>query len=254
LRDKLILFAKGIPVGISNVVPGISGGTIALILQIYDPLIDSIKALKWKYLLPLAGGIAAGVLSTVGLFNCLMDVYPNFIEAVLFGLIIASAVCTRKEIKVFNIWGFLSITAGITLAYFIVSMSGSNITEVRDMNLYTVAASGFVSAMSMLLPGISGATILVLMGMYRGILDAVAVINIPVIVVFLMSAIAGIFSLSWILSYILDNYRDTLMGFLTGLILGSAYAVLPAEFGLIEILAVMMGIIIVIILSKMGSV
>lgn len=253
LTGKWLLFLKGIPIGISNVLPGISGGTLALVLNIYEELLDSIRSLRWQFILPLAAGIATGILLTAKLFTYLLEHYPEFITAVLFGLILSSAIYTRKEITRINVYSVLSIILGITAAIGVILLNHEQTIGIQEMGWWGVAIAGFLASISMLLPGISGATVLILMGMYEYILDALTTFQMNIISIFALFAALGIICLSWALSYVLKNYRNTLMGLLTGLILGSSAAVLPSSAGLSEFIGVLLGGIIVIGLGKLGK-
>lgn len=250
---KWLLFIKGIPIGISNVLPGISGGTLALVLNIYEDLLDSIRCLRWQFILPLAAGIGTGILLTARLFTYLLDQYPEFMTSVLFGLILSSALYTRKEITRTNIYSVMSMVLGMITAVAVILLNQHNTIGVQQMGWWGIAVSGFLASISMLLPGISGATVLVLMGMYEYILTALTTFQVYVLSIFILFAVLGIISLSWVLSYVLKNYRNTLMGLLTGLILGSSAAVIPSSPGFYEIVGFLLGGIAVIGLGKLGK-
>ncbi len=248
----LTLFLKGIPIGISNVLPGISGGTIAVVLHIYDQLINAIKNINLKVLIPLGFGALLGLISTASLVNYLLGAFPGFMGALIFGLIIASVKVTLADIKKFNFLVVFFIIISCLLAYFL-SRQAINYTLVNPMvSTGKIIFSGVVASVSMLLPGISGATVLVMLGMYEYIIDALLAINIKVILIFGISAIAGIIALSWILSTLLKKYRSELMAVLTGLIIGAALAVIPSSFTLVNIVGILLGISLIILLSRVS--
>ncbi|MFW6270733.1 MAG: undecaprenyl phosphate translocase family protein, partial [Bacillota bacterium] len=163
------LFLKSIPLGISNTLPGISGGTMALILKIFDRLVEGIKNINLKILIPVFLGAASGVLISSKFVTVFLELYPDIVLAFLFGLILASSKITAAEIDEIDIKKIILIFLGIFLAVIIsteVSFQSGN-----KINLYLFFIGGFLGSMAMILPGISGGTILVLMGIYRPVLD-----------------------------------------------------------------------------------
>lgn len=248
-KNLIILFAKGIPIGISNVLPGISGGTIAVVLRIYDILINAIKDFNLKIILPIGIGAIFGLISTASFVNYLLEAYPSFMTALIFGLILASVKATIVDIKKLTWINLLCLMLGFIIAFTLGSQSLSTITSDTIVNASKLIFSGVFASISMLLPGISGATILVMLGMYEYLLQALLTINIEVILIFLSSAIVGVLAFAWILSYLLKNYRSELMSSITGLILGSAFIVMPKSLDIIDFFGIILGIIIILFLS-----
>ncbi len=249
-KDIWLLFLKGIPIGISNVLPGISGGTIAVILRIYDILIEAIKELNFKIILPIGFGAFLGLLSTASLINYLLDTYASFMAAFIFGLIIASVKVTIMEVKKINLLIIIYLIVGFLIA-FNLGQPPFDINQTSEVvSTSKLVFSGVFASISMLLPGISGATILVLLGIYEFVIEALLAFNIPIILIFASSAIVGILGLAWVLSYFLKHYRSELMSGLSGLIIGSALVVVPKTLSLVDLGGVFTGIIIVLLLSR----
>lgn len=229
--------------GAADVVPGVSGGTIAFITGIYEELIDSIKsvdltALKllftgnlkgfWKkingsFLLPLLGGIGLSLYSLAYLMTWLLTYYPIYTWSFFFGLIIASSILVAKEIRKWNLSTVIALLAGIVIAYTITVLSPAQTPEAW----WFILLSGAIAICAMILPGISGAFILLLLGKYKFILEAVSQLNIPVIVLFAIGAVAGIISFSHFLSWLLKNHHTLTIAVLTGFMLGSLNKVWP---------------------------
>ena len=181
-KNYLLLVLKGCAMGAADVVPGVSGGTIAFITGIYEELIDSIKsidlqALKlllslkfadfWKkingsFLLGVAGGIAISIFSLAKLMTWLLEHHPIYIWSFFFGLIVASSVLVAKEIKHWHIGTVISLIAGGCIAYVITVMSPAETPNTW----WFIILSGAIAICAMILPGISGAFILLLMGKY----------------------------------------------------------------------------------------
>ena len=242
-RNYLLLILRGCAMGAADVVPGVSGGTIAFITGIYEELIDSIKsidlhALKllftlkmgdfWKkingsFLLSVVLGIAISIFSLAKLMTWLLENHPIYIWSFFFGLIIASSVLVAKEIKQWNVFTVIALIAGACAAYTITVM-----TPAETPNTWWfIILSGAIAICAMILPGISGAFILLLMGKYSYILGAVSNLNIGVLLLFIVGAIAGIISFSHVLSWLLKNYHTLTVSLLTGFMIGSLNKVWP---------------------------
>ncbi|HMA59067.1 MAG TPA: DUF368 domain-containing protein [Halanaerobiales bacterium] len=238
------LFIKGMPIGMSNTLPGISGGTIALVLKIYDELVHSIKKIKIKFLIPVILGAVAGVFIGSSIIITLFNNYPIFVTAFLLGLILASSKVTFQEIDTFNILKVMFGIAGFIIA-FMYSAEASNTVNINNISLIKYFAGGALGSVAMILPGISGGTILVMMGLYHSVLAAISGLNLVIITVFGLGILSGLLIFSWLLSYLLDNYRSSLMALLTGLILGSTRSVIPAQFNIIAVLGLILGILVI---------
>lgn len=242
-RNYLLLILRGCAMGAADVVPGVSGGTIAFITGIYEELIDSIKGIDlqavklllklkfadfWKkvngsFLLSVVLGIAISIFSLAKLMTWLLEHHPIYIWSFFFGLIIASSVLVAKEIKQWNIFTIISLIAGVCAAYTITVM-----TPAETPNTWWfIILSGAIAICAMILPGISGAFILLLLGKYSYILGAVSSLNIGVILLFIVGAIAGIISFSHLLSWLLKNYHTLTVSLLTGFMVGSLNKVWP---------------------------
>ena len=243
------LFIKGMPIGMSNTLPGISGGTIALVLKIYDELVHSIKKIKIKFLIPVILGAVAGVFIGSSIIITLFNNYPIFVTAFLLGLILASSKVTFQEVDTYDILKIIFGLAGFAIA-FMYSAEASNSVNINNISLIKYFAGGALGSVAMILPGISGGTILVMMGLYQSVLAAISGLNLVIIIVFVLGILTGLLIFSWLLSYLLDNYRSSLMAFLTGLILGSTRSVIPAQFNIIAVLGLVLGIMVIYYLLK----
>ncbi len=242
-RNYPLLILRGCAMGAADVVPGVSGGTIAFITGIYEELIDSIKAvdlqavkllLKFKlaefwekingnFLISVIAGIGISIFSLAKLMTWLLENHPIYIWSFFFGLIIASSVLVAKEIKKWNIFTVISLILGAIIAYGITVMTPS---ETPD-SWWFIILSGAIAICAMILPGISGAFILLLMGKYTYILGAVSAFNIGVLLLFAVGAVAGITSFSHLLSWLLKHHHTATVSLLTGFMVGSLNKVWP---------------------------
>jgi putative membrane protein len=242
-KDYLLISLKGIGMGVADVIPGVSGGTIAFITGIYEELVNSIKSIspaklklilkgKFKqfwaeingnFLLSLVTGIFISILSLAKLLIYLLESYPILVWSFFFGLIVASAIFVSRYVKKWGIGVVISTVTGISIAWIITIMSPAE----ANTSWWFIFFSGAIAICAMILPGISGSFILVLLGMYKFILDALSAFNIPVILVFLAGALIGIISFSNILSWLLRKYHDITIGLLAGFMVGSLNKIWP---------------------------
>lgn len=241
--DSLLLALKGCAMGMADVVPGVSGGTIAFISGIYEELIDSIRrvdatALKllmklrfgelWRhvngrFLLPVLLGIAVAIFSLARLMTYLLEHHPIEIWSFFFGLIIASALLVAKQVERWNWRTVAAFVIGAAAAWWITVATP---TETPD-DWWFVMLSGAIAICAMILPGISGAFILLLLGKYQFIMEAVGNLNIPIIVIFAVGALAGILAFSHLLSWLLKHWHDLTVALLMGFMVGSLNKVWP---------------------------
>ena len=244
LKDYLLVTLKGLAMGAVDVVPGVSGGTIAFISGIYEELLDSIKSVVpafknlvtqgfdikrfWKeingnFLLALLTGIAVSLISFARLIRYLLAEHPILIWSFFFGLIVASAWYVLRDIKNRNAGIIALCIAGIVAGYSVTVISPAETPETY----WFVFLSGAVAICAMILPAISGAFILLLMGKYEFILNALTTADIPVLSVFVCGAIVGIIGFSNFFSWLLKNYNDLTVAFLGGVMIGSLNKIWP---------------------------
>lgn len=229
--------------GTADVIPGVSGGTVAFISGIYDELLHSIKAIDveafrlllklqlksfWtkingKFLITLFAGIVTSLLSLAKLMTYLLTHHPILIWSFFFGLILVAAPLVLREIKKWSINAIISFVAGIVVAYYITVVTP---TESPNSLLF-IFFSGALAICAMILPGISGAFILLLIGKYQYMITALIEFNVPIVIVFVSGCLVGIISFSRILSWVLDNYHSVAVAMLAGFMLGSLNKVWP---------------------------
>ncbi len=243
LIDYAIITLKGMAMGAADVVPGVSGGTIAFISGIYEELISSINQIKpsmistwksegfgvfWKnlngnFLVALFLGIFISVLSLAKFLSWLLENQPILLWSFFFGLVLASIFLVGKEIKKWNFATVLTLIIGAAVAYFITTLPpNENVDSLPYLFL-----SGALAVCAMILPGISGAFILVLLGSYKTILDAVHERNFLMVGTVTVGAIFGLLSFARLLKWMFKNYRNATLALLTGFILGSLSKIWP---------------------------
>ncbi|CDA76672.1 uncharacterized protein BN697_00236 [Bacteroides sp. CAG:530] len=238
-----MLSVKGMCMGAADVVPGVSGGTIAFITGIYDELINSIKSInaaslkmfftgKWgefwkmingKFLLFLLAGIGISVFSLAKIITWLLVAYPVLVWSFFFGLVLASTWFVGKDVKERNWKTGLGFLLGAALAFYITVATPA---ETPSHFLF-IFLCGAIAICAMILPGISGSFILVLLGKYFFIMEAVKTLDLKVMAIFGIGACVGITSFSRLLSYALSHMRNITLAVLSGFMLGSLNKVWP---------------------------
>jgi putative membrane protein len=238
-----LLYIKGIAMGAADVIPGVSGGTVAFITGIYDELLSSINAVNldalkllqkfkltefWRhingnFLVTLVAGIVTSLLSLAKLMVYLLDTQPILIWSFFFGLILISAPLVLREIKQWTAATVIGLIGGIAVAYYITVVTPTE----SPTNYAFIFFSGALAVCAMILPGISGAFILLLIGKYQYMITALIEFNIPVVIVFISGCLVGILSFSRFLSWILKNYHAATVAVLAGFMLGSLNKVWP---------------------------
>ncbi len=242
MKNALMLYIKGIAMGAADVVPGVSGGTIAFITGIYDELLRSIGAIPgaamllcrgrvrqaWtaanaNFLLVLLGGILTSVVSLAKLISYLLDTHPIPVWSFFFGLILVSVHLVGKEIQRWDLSRVVGLILGVAFAY-VITVAAPVQWSSSGLSLFF---AGAIAICAMILPGISGSFILVLLGLYPVVLGAVKDLDVAVLAIFASGCLVGILSFARILSWMLDHWRDLTLAFLTGLMLGSLNKVWP---------------------------
>ncbi|ASI91722.1 DUF368 domain-containing protein [Vibrio mediterranei] len=237
MKNYLTTFLKGMAMGAADVVPGVSGGTIAFITGIYDTLLESIRRINpsifgiWKrdgfkaafdhingfFLIALFGGILTSILSLAKFISWALETHPVPVWSFFFGLIMVSVYHMIKQVEQKTLSRFVFLLLGAVFAYSITVLKPLQM-DPTSINIFF---AGCIAICAMILPGISGSFILLLLGMYTPVLGAVKGLQIDVMALFAMGCLIGLLSFSHVLSWLLKRYRDFALVFLTGLMLGT---------------------------------
>ena len=243
MKFKIDLYIKGVFMGIAEIIPGVSGGTIAFITGIYEELIDSIKSVNarsikllinlklslfWKhingtFLLTLLLGMLTSILALSRIIVFLIDEHPFKIWGFFFGLIIASAIVIFYQIETVSIRVFLASTTGLIVASYIALEAPST---TPNTNLF-IFLSGAIAISAMILPGISGSFILVFLSKYEFILNSLNNFDVAVISIFISGCVVGLVTFSRVFSYLFKKYNDIVISVLIGFLLGSLFKIWP---------------------------
>ena len=247
LKKASILSLKGLCMGSADVIPGVSGGTIALITGIYEDLILALKSIdaNWvkkilnldlrgalahvhvRFLLSLFVGIGTAIISLARLMNYLLHHHPVFTWSLFFGLIAASILVVSRRVRNWSGRVGISFVAGTVIAVIIVNL----IPIATPDALWFIFLCGVIAICAMILPGISGAFILLILGKYEFITATLKnpflTQHLMIIVVFCLGCLIGLLSFARLLNYMLKNFHQLTMAFLTGLMVGSMPKIWP---------------------------
>lgn len=242
---------KGMAMGMAEVVPGVSGGTIAFITGIYEKILTSVNAIgpdlltsfkakgikgvwtsiQGDFLVSLLVGMLLGIGIGVNLITYLIETYPPVVWAFFFGLILASVWYIGRMVKSWNIKTILALIIGTLVALFIVIGTPG----AGNHQLWFVFLSGVIAISALILPGVSGSFILLLLGMYNFIIPTVKSLlhgeinadTLSIVVVFGLGCLTGLLTFSRVLTYLFNNYKEVTLATLSGFMLGSLYKLWP---------------------------
>jgi putative membrane protein len=236
-------FLKGLAMGAADVVPGVSGGTIAFITGIYDTLLESIRRINPSligvvkregivaafshinglFLISLFAGVFTSIATLAKVISWLLTYHPIPLWSFFFGLILVSVVHMLKQVQHRSLNRLVFLALGVGFAYSITVLQPLQL-EPTHLNVFL---AGTIAICAMILPGISGSFILLLLGMYAPVLGAVKAFDLPILALFLTGCVVGILSFSHLLSWLLRRFRDFTLVFLTGLMLGTLPKIWP---------------------------
>ncbi|MFL2996338.1 MAG: DUF368 domain-containing protein [Cytophagales bacterium] len=243
IKNHLLLFLKGIAMGVSDLIPGISGGTVALLLGIYKNLIKSLKSinkktlfyfltlnynrlshqLNFKFLIPVFFGIMTSIIFFSKIISFLITDHKILLFSFFFGLIFFSSLKIIYDLKPKSSKSYLIIILGFSFGFFISLINPINTSD----SFLSIFLSGFIAISAMLLPGISGSYILLMIGKYEFMLESISNLYLENILIFSIGALLGILSFSKIIYWLLNKYYNTTIFFLSGLMLGALNKVWP---------------------------
>jgi len=244
LKEYIVIGLKGMAMGSADVVPGVSGGTIAFISGIYEELLESIsninfkllKTLKsdgikaaWKqvngsFLLALFVGVSISIFSLAKTIKWLLENEPVLLWSFFFGLVLASIIYIGKQVETWNAKIIILFILGISFGYLVTVVSPTNVGEI---NYLFLVFAGAIASCAMILPGISGAYILLLLGAYPIVMTAITTKDYKIIAAVAMGIIIGLLSFARLLKWLFLNYKNQMLIVLTGLMLGSLNKVWP---------------------------
>jgi len=244
MKEYIILIFKGISMGVANVIPGVSGGTIALITGIFERLIHSLKsfdlkAIKllfrfkfssfaehtdFKFLASILLGVIIAIISLARLFDYLFNNYPVYIWSYFFGLVLASVYFVGKTIRKWTLAVIISFIIGTAISIFVSILNPAG----ENQSFLYLLICGVAAVCSMILPGLSGSYVLLIMGNYKLVMiDAINNFDLNILVPVVVGAGFGLIAFSHLLSWVFRKFKDQTISLLTGFILGSVSILWP---------------------------
>jgi putative membrane protein len=237
---------RGFSMGAADIVPGVSGGTIALLLGIYPRLIENIRngaralgrlvrldfglayvrfrQIDLAFVVPLLVGIGVAIVALAPVLDHLLEEYPEEMAGLFFGLVVASVVIAWRMLETRDTFRILVIVGTGVVTFWLLGFQSG---PVSDPALLAFFGAGAIAICAMILPGISGSFILLMLGMYGAVLDAVTERDLAALTVFMIGAIIGLALFSSALGWLLDRHHDTVLAALIGLMVGSLRVLWP---------------------------
>lgn len=244
--DPLLNFLRGFLMGSADVVPGVSGGTIAVLVGIYERLVHAIsmaskalgnllrfrfreagqrlREIDWGLILPLIVGIGVAIFALAGVISTLLEDYPEAMAGLFAGLVAASAWVAWRMIRSPNATTVVVAIVVAVITFFVLGLKGGAITDPSWLVLF---GSGAIAICAMILPGISGSFLLLMLGMYDFVISAVDERDFPVLGVFALGCIVGLALFSQLLDWSLTNHHDVVVAAMVGLMIGSFRVLWP---------------------------
>lgn len=269
----IINFLKGMIIGISNVIPGVSGGTMAVSMGIYEKLIQTIGNFfvhfkenfkkNMIFLVPIVLGAGIGIIAFSKLLKFLLENYQMQTQFAFIGLILGSVpfIMKKSVAKGFSwkycIPGIITFGIGLTLAILeILDITGSPVEsfDITFMNVILLFVYGIISAVSMVVPGISGSFILLLLGVYSAIITAISSLNILVLIPFGIGVVVGVLLASKIIDFLLEHFYGYTYFAIIGFVVGSLLAIYPGfsfdMAGIVSVICLSLGFVASFLISK----
>jgi putative membrane protein len=243
-RDYLRLLFTGFAMGSADIVPGVSGGTMAFILGVYESLLNAIKSfnldvarkvlsfkigealelIPWRFLLALGTGMLTALLLLANVLGELLEEHPDYLFGFFFGLVVASIIAIGVKIETWTPTTIVPLIVGTVVAFLIVYQTDTSEAEGTPVVLFF---SGMIAITAMILPGISGSFMLLIMGQYENVLNAIRNFEIVNIIAIAAGCALGIMIFSRILSWLLKHYYQPMIALLVGFMIGSLYKIWP---------------------------
>ena len=250
MKADLSLFAKGVAMGAANVIPGVSGGTIALITGIYERLINALKSgditsvklllsgkfsdfwqrIDGRWLSILIAGVAISIVTLAKLFEYLLKHHEQLTMAFFFGLILVSIWYVAKRIEHWkpSVWIALAIGAGVAILIATLAPASENASFAY------VFLCGVIAISSMILPGLSGSFVLIIMGNYALVLGAISTFSLSILLPMALGCIVGLIVFSHVLAWVFKHYQDHTLALMTGFVVGSLVVIWPWKNAIVE--------------------
>ncbi len=250
MKADLSLFAKGVAMGAANVIPGVSGGTIALITGIYERLINALKSgditslklllsgkfsdfwqrIDGRWLSILIAGVAISIVTLAKLFEYLLEHHEQLTMAFFFGLILVSIWYVAKRIEHWKPSVWVALAIGASVAILIATLAPAS----ENASFAYVFLCGVIAISSMILPGLSGSFVLIIMGNYALVLGAISTFSLSILLPMALGCMVGLIVFSHVLAWVFKHYQDHTLALMTGFVVGSLVVIWPWKNAIVE--------------------
>ena len=250
MKADLSLFAKGVAMGAANVIPGVSGGTIALITGIYERLINALKSgditslklllsgkfsdfwqrIDGRWLSILIAGVAISIVTLAKLFEYLLEHHEQLTMAFFFGLILVSIWYVAKRIEHWKPSVWVALAIGASVAILIATLAPTS----ENASFAYVFLCGVIAISSMILPGLSGSFVLIIMGNYALVLGAISTFSLSILLPMALGCMVGLIVFSHVLAWVFKHYQDHTLALMTGFVVGSLVVIWPWKNAIVE--------------------
>ena len=245
LRSKaqIILWLRGIILGVGVIIPGVSGGTIMVIFGMYEKMLMDLLRFHIKPYIAMGIGALVGVFAGGALLSFLFDNHPDPTYAFILGCLMMSIPLILKRTRGFTLNRWILLITGAVLSFSMLELPTLFIGG--ELTVAQIFLAGFVSSSTMMIPGISGSAVLIVLGLYESILEAVREFQMGTLLVFVTGAATGVFMLAKVLKTLFALYMSEILFFFTGLIIGSFKMVMPGTIGFFPLVTFGMGLALV---------
>lgn len=242
-KNQMILGFKGVILGAGVIIPGVSGGTIMVIFGMYEQMLEDLLSLYLKPYIAMGIGAVVGIFGGGALLSYLFDYHPSPTYAFILGCLLMSIPFILKRTRGVTKKRILLLIIGAVLSYSLLELPALFIGGALSPGQTFLA--GFVASATMMIPGVSGSALLIVLGFYESILEAVRSFDMMTLLIFVIGAGAGAFILAKVLKTLFALYLSEILFFFTGLIIGSLGMLMPEEIGLLSAASFLVGLALV---------
>jgi len=242
-KFQIVLWIRGIILGVGIIIPGVSGGTIMVIFGMYEKMLQDLLRFHIKPYIAMGIGALVGIFAGGALLSFLFDNHPDPTYAFILGCLLMSIPFILKRTGGFTKNRLILLIIGGVLSFSLLELP--TLFVGGDLTVAQTFLAGFVSSSTMMVPGVSGSAVLIVLGFYESILDAVRDFQMRTLGIFAAGAVAGVFILAKVLKTLFSLYMSEILFFFTGLIIGSLKMVMPGTIGFFPLVTFAMGLALV---------
>lgn len=242
-KEQILLFIKGIILGMGFIIPGVSGGTILVIFGIYEKLLSDLLKLHITPYISMGFGALFGIMSGSFIISYLFDFYESPTSAFILGCLLMSVPFMLKRTKGFSKVNIILLILGAVIS-FTLKVLPTMITS-ESLSFGQLFIAGFIASGTMMIPGVSGSAVLIILGMYEDMLNVIKGVQLNYLIVFVIGAVVGVIVLAKIFKTLFQKYQSQVLFLFSGLIIGSSRLLFPSDIDVFSIITFIVGLVIV---------